>query len=69
LYQLKLADPTVATHLSGKEFARIMSEELGEPRLFGENIMITEQLETQQAAQEADMANQEELMMAQQMGM
>jgi hypothetical protein len=69
LYQLKLADPTVATHLSGKEFARIMSEELGEPRLFGENIMITEQLETQQAAQEAEMANQEELMMAQQMGM
>jgi hypothetical protein len=69
LYQLKLADPTVATHLSGKEFARIMSEELGEPRLFGENIMITEQLETQQAAQEAEMTNQEELMMAQQMGM
>jgi hypothetical protein len=68
LYQLKLADPTVATHLSGKEFARIMSEELGEPRLFGENIMITEQLETQQAAQEAEMANQEELMMAQEMG-
>jgi hypothetical protein len=68
LYQLKLADPTVATHLSGKEFARIMAEELGEPLLFGENIMIAEQLETQQAAQEAEMTNQEELMMAQQMG-
>jgi hypothetical protein len=68
LYQLKLADPTVATHLSGKEFARIMAEELGEPLLFGENIMITEQLETQQAAQEAEMTNQEELMMAQEMG-
>jgi len=69
LYQLKLADPTVSTHLSGKEFARIMAEELGEPRLFGDNIMVTEQLETQQAVQEAEMANQEELMMAQQMGM
>ena len=68
LYQLKLADPTVATHLSGKEFARIMAEELGEPLLFGENIMIAEQLETQQAAQEAEMTNQEELMMAQDMG-
>jgi hypothetical protein len=58
----------VATHLSGKEFARIMAEELGEPLLFGENIMIAEQLETQQAAQEAEMTNQEELMMAQDMG-
>jgi hypothetical protein len=30
--------------------------------------MIAEQLETQQAAQEAEMTNQEELMMAQEMG-
>jgi hypothetical protein len=58
----------VSTHLSGKEFARIMSEELGEPRLFGDNIMVTEQFETQQAMQEAELANQEQLMMAQEMG-
>lgn len=68
LYQVKLADPTVSAHLSGKEFARIMAEELGEPRLFGENIMVTEQLDTQRAAQEAEVTNQKELMMAQQMG-
>lgn len=68
LYQVKLADPTVAPHLSGKEFARILAEELGEPKLFGENISVAEQLETQQASQEAEAINQEQLMAAQQMG-
>lgn len=68
LYQVKLADPSVATHLSGKEFARILAEELGEPRLFGENIAVIEQLETQQTVQEAEMVNQEQLMAAQQAG-
>lgn len=68
LYQLKLADPSVSVHLSGKEFARIMSEELGEPKLYGENISVTEQLETQQAMQEAEMQNQEQLMLAQELG-
>ena len=68
LYQLKLADPSVSVHLSGKEFARIMSEELGEPKLYGENISVAEQLETQQAMQEAEMQNQEQLMLAQELG-
>lgn len=68
LYQVKAGDPSVAAHLSGKEFARILAEELGEPKLFGENIAVAEQLETQQAAQEAEMVNQEQLMAAQQMG-
>lgn len=68
LYQLKLADPTIAPHLSGKEMAKIMAEELGEPRLYGENISVIEQLETQQTVQEAEMVNQEQLMAAQQMG-
>lgn len=68
LYQLKLADPSVAAHMSGKEFARILSEELGEPTLFSENIMVTEQMQTQQAMQEAEMMNQEDLMMKQEMG-
>jgi hypothetical protein len=68
LYQLKLADPTIAPHLSGKEMAKIMAEELGEYRLYGENIAVAEQLETQQAAQEAEAINQEQLMVAQQMG-
>ena len=65
---IKSQDPTVAPHLSGKELARIIASELGEPTLFGENITISEQLETQRMAQEAEMINQEELMSAQEAG-
>jgi hypothetical protein len=68
LYQIKLSDPSVAAHMSGKEFARILADELGEPTLFSENIAVTEQLETQQQMQEAEMINQEQLMVAQEMG-
>ena len=60
LWQIKASDPSVAAHLSGKKFAQILAEELQEPDLFGENIAITEQMETQMAAQdrEADMMEQ-----------
>lgn len=63
LYQIKASDPTVAPHLSGKEFARILADELGEPALFSENISVTEQLETQKVVTEAQVefeAQQEE---------
>ena len=69
LYQIKLSDPTVAAHMSGKEFARILAEELGEPTLFSENIMVQEQLETQQEIQEAEMQNEEMLVQKQELGM
>jgi len=69
LYQIKSSDPSVAVHLSGKEFARILSDELGEPKLFGDNVGVKEQLETQTATQEAEMSNQDQLMQAQQMGL
>ena len=68
LYQIKLSDPSVATHLSGKEFARILADELGEPTLFQENVAVAEQLETQQQVQEAEMVNQDQLLMAEQQG-
>ena len=68
LYQIKLSDPSVAAHMSGKEFARILADELGEPTLFSENIAVSEQLETQQQMQEAEAINQEQLMVAQDMG-
>ena len=64
LFQIKVADPTVAPHLSGKEIARILAEELGEASIFGENIGVEEQLETQQSTQNADAINQESLMAA-----
>ena len=69
LYQIKAQDPTVAPHLSGKEFARIMAEELGEPTLFKENVAVTEQLETQQMMQEAEAQNQEQLAVAAENGL
>ena len=68
LYQIKLADPSVAAHMSGKEFARILAEELGEPTLFSENIMVQEQLETQQQVQDAEMENEETLIQKQELG-
>jgi len=69
LSTVKAQDPTVAPHLSGKELARIIAYELGEPTLYSENVTISEQLETQRMAQEAEMLNQEELMAAQEMGL
>ena len=51
-----------------KEFARILAEELGEPTLFSENIMVQEQLETQQQVQDAEMENEETLFQKQELG-
>jgi hypothetical protein len=60
LWQLKASDPSVAAHLSGKEFARIMAEELGEKSLFASNISIYENYETQKVAQEVQLIADEE---------
>lgn len=60
LWQLKASDPSVAAHLSGKEFARIMAEELGEKSLFAANISIYENYETQKVAQEVQLIADEE---------
>jgi len=64
MYQIKASDPTVAAHLSGKEFARLLADELGEPALFKENVSVSEQMETQKVATEAQIefeAEQEEM--------
>ena len=64
MFQIKASDPSVASHLSGKEFARLLADELGEPALFGENIAVAEQLETQKVVTDAQVefeAEQEEM--------
>ena len=64
MFQIKASDPSVASHLSGKEFARLLADELGEPALFGENIAVAEQLETQRVVTDAQVefeAEQEEM--------
>lgn len=64
LWQLKLQDPTVGVHISGKEVARILSEELDEPTVFNENVAVMEQMETQSLASEAEVFQQEQEMTA-----
>ena len=59
LWQVKQTDPTVGAHLSGKRMAEILSAELGEETMYGENIAVTEGLETQAAQQEAQVLNED----------
>lgn len=69
LLQIAVSAPTVGVHLSGKETAKLLAEELGEEKLYGENITVEEQLETQRAAQDAEAQNQEELQVAAETGL
>jgi hypothetical protein len=63
MLQIKMGDPTIGAHMSGKEIAKILSEELGEASIFGENIALAEGKETQTAAEgaEADMMEEREI--------
>jgi hypothetical protein len=67
LQQVK-ADPSIAVHLSGKRQAEIFAEELGEKELYGENIAVTEQQETQRAMQDAEADAMEELEISAELG-
>ncbi len=69
LWQLKATDPSVAAHLSGKKFAQILAEELNEPDLFGENIAVKEQAETQMAMQDQEADSVEQMQIAAENGL
>ena len=69
LWQLKATDPSVAAHLSGKKFAQILAEELNEPDLFGENIAVKEQAETQMAMQDQEADSMEQMAIAAEHGL
>ena len=62
LVMVKAQDPTVAPHISGKAIAEILAYELGEQKLYGENIAIEEQKETQRSMQNAEADMMEEQM-------
>lgn len=68
-WQVKVADPSVAAHMSGKRFAQILSEELNEPELFGENIAVKEQAETQMSMQDTEADMTEQMMIAAENGL
>jgi hypothetical protein len=55
--------------LSGKEFARLLADELGEPALFGENVTVVEQMETQKVATEAQVDFEEDQQIAMEQGL
>ena len=59
LWQMRLNDPTIGAHTSGKKIAQIMAEELNEPEIFGENIGISEQMEIQKFSEEMQLSEQE----------
>jgi hypothetical protein len=61
LMMIKANDPSVSPHLSGKRIARIFAEELGELSLFGENIAVQEQMETQMAMQDSQVDMEENM--------
>jgi len=69
LMQIKAADPTVGVHLSGKVIARILSEELNESNLYGENVTVFEQTETQKAMSDAEADFQEDLQIKAEQGL
>jgi hypothetical protein len=69
MWMAKGSDPTVAAHLSGKTFARIMAEELNEPALYKDNVMVFEQMETQRMVQEAQIQMQQQQQTAADMGL
>jgi len=68
LLQLK-ADPTIGAHLSGKSIAKLLAEELGEEALYGENIAVVEQAETQSAALDAEADLEEQMQVAAEEGL
>jgi len=67
--QIKAMDPTVGAHLSGKVIAKLLAEELTERELYGENISVFEQMETQQAAMDAEADMQEEMQIKAEQGL
>lgn len=68
LMQVK-QDPTIAPHISGKAIAKILAEELDEMGIFGENIAVREQMETQNAAQDAEADQMEQMQIKAEMGL
>lgn len=68
LLQIK-QDPSVGVHLSGKEIAKLLAYELGEEKLYGDNISINEQAETQKAGMDAEADLQEEMQVAAEEGL
>ncbi len=69
MLQIKAMDPTIGVHMSGKEIAKILSEELGEANIYGENIAVAEATETQRAGSNAEADMMEEMEVQAELGL
>ena len=69
LVQLKANDPSIGAHLSGKAIAKIIAEELDEDELYGENVAVNEQAETQMAMSDAEADVMEEQQVSAELGL
>ena len=63
-----LSNPATSPHVSGKGLVKLVSDEIKEPQLYGENIAMSELKETELAKMEAQAGVQEELAIAEEMG-
>lgn len=61
--------PDVGVHLSGKKVAELLAYELGENDLFGDNVAVEEQKETQGRMQDAEADMMEEMQIAAEEGL
>ena len=68
LIQLKVTDPSIGVHISGKQIAKMLAEELGERELFSENVIINETAETASAQEEAEVNMEERRAVAEERG-
>lgn len=69
LHTMKMSDPTIGVHLSGKAFAKIITDELNEPELYGENVALFEQAESAKITEEIQVNMQDERMTAAEEGL
>lgn len=69
MLQIKAQDPSIGAHLSGIAIAKLIATELGEEKIFGENIAIQEQSSLQEAALDAEANQMEKLQMSAQEGL
>lgn len=68
LIQLKVTDPSIGVHISGKQIAMMLAEELGERDLFGDNITVHESAETAGVQEEAEIGMEEKRQIAEERG-
>ncbi len=61
MLQLKLSDPSIGAHISGKRMAELLAQEIGETALYEENVGLKEQQELQSTIEDMEVSHMEDL--------